>query len=115
LALTEAQKRESYRRMVRIRRVEAEAAQLYTAGNILGADLRALTVELMGKVTGISKGRGDSMHLADKSVGIIGGSAIVVVGIPRVTGYGLLANVRCSPHKKSAPFGLPAISRYSSP
>jgi pyruvate dehydrogenase E1 component alpha subunit len=50
--------------------------------------------ELMGKVTGICKGRGGSMHLADNSVGIIGESAIVGGGIPLATGVGLSIAVR---------------------
>ena len=50
-----------------------------------GAKLPALMAELMGKQTGICKGRGGSMHLADKSVGIIGESAIVGGGIPLAT------------------------------
>jgi TPP-dependent pyruvate/acetoin dehydrogenase alpha subunit len=59
-----------------------------------GADLKALMAELMGKATGICKGRGGSMHLADNSVGIIGESAIVGGGIPLATGVGLSAKVR---------------------
>src|ERR1700680_4673097 len=59
-----------------------------------GADLKALMAELMGKQTGICKGRGGSMHLADKSVGIISESAIVGGGIPLATGVGLSAKVR---------------------
>src|SRR5882672_2155888 len=59
-----------------------------------GADLKALMAELMGKETGICKGRGGSMHLADKSVGIIGESAIVGGGMPLATGCGLSAKVR---------------------
>lgn len=59
-----------------------------------GAHLRALMAELMGKETGICKGRGGSMHLADNSVGIIGESAIVGGGIPLATGCGLSAKVR---------------------
>lgn len=59
-----------------------------------GADLRALMAELMGKSTGICKGRGGSMHLADNSVGIVGESAIVGGGIPLATGCGLSAKVR---------------------
>jgi len=59
-----------------------------------GAGLDALMAELMGKQTGICKGRGGSMHLADNSVGIIGESAIVGGGIPLATGVGLSAKVR---------------------
>jgi TPP-dependent pyruvate/acetoin dehydrogenase alpha subunit len=59
-----------------------------------GADLKALMAELMGKTTGICKGRGGSMHLADNTVGIIGESAIVGGGIPLATGVGLSAKVR---------------------
>jgi acetoin:2,6-dichlorophenolindophenol oxidoreductase subunit alpha len=59
-----------------------------------GADLKALMAELMGKSTGICKGRGGSMHLADNSVGIIGESAIVGGGIPLATGVGLSIKVR---------------------
>ncbi len=59
-----------------------------------GAKLNALMAELMGKETGICKGRGGSMHLADNSVGIVGESAIVGGGIPVATGCGLSAIVR---------------------
>ena len=59
-----------------------------------GADLKSLMAELVGKETGICKGRGGSMHLADRSVGIIGESAIVGGGIPLATGCGLSAKVR---------------------
>lgn len=58
-----------------------------------GANLKALMAELMGKATGISQARGGSMHLADKSVGIIGQSAIVGGGIPLATGAALTAHV----------------------
>src|ERR1700742_5171469 len=58
-----------------------------------GAHLRGLMAELMGKETGICKGRGGSMHLADNSVGIIGESAIVGGGIPIATGVALSAKV----------------------
>lgn len=58
-----------------------------------GADLKGLMAELMGKQTGICKGRGGSMHLADNSVGIISESAIVGGGIPLATGCGLSAKV----------------------
>jgi len=59
-----------------------------------GADLKPLMAELCGKATGICKGRGGSMHLADHRVGIIGESAIVGGGIPLATGAGLSIQVR---------------------
>jgi acetoin:2,6-dichlorophenolindophenol oxidoreductase subunit alpha len=59
-----------------------------------GAKLDALMAELMGKVTGICKGRGGSMHLADSSVGILGESAIVGGGIPLAAGAAMSAQVR---------------------
>ena len=59
-----------------------------------GAALNPLMAELMGKASGICKGRGGSMHLADNSVGIIGESAIVGGGIPLATGVGLSAKIR---------------------
>ena len=59
-----------------------------------GAKLDALMAELMGKETGICKGRGGSMHLADSSVGILGESAIVGGGIPLAAGAGLSAKLR---------------------
>lgn len=59
-----------------------------------GAKLDALMAELMGKATGICKGRGGSMHLADCSVGILGESAIVGGGIPLAAGAALSAHVR---------------------
>ncbi|WP_129649582.1 thiamine pyrophosphate-dependent dehydrogenase E1 component subunit alpha [Peristeroidobacter agariperforans] len=59
-----------------------------------GADLKALMAELMGKQTGVCRGRGGSMHLADSSVGIMGESAIVGGGIPLATGCALSAKIR---------------------
>ncbi len=59
-----------------------------------GADLKPLMAELLGKATGICKGRGGSMHLADHKLGIIGESAIVGGGIPLATGAGLSIQIR---------------------
>ncbi|MER9064823.1 thiamine pyrophosphate-dependent dehydrogenase E1 component subunit alpha [Mesorhizobium sp. M0698] len=59
-----------------------------------GAHLDALMAELMGKEGGICKGRGGSMHFADRSVGIISESAIVGGGIPLATGCAFSAKVR---------------------
>jgi len=76
-----------------------------------GADLNALMAELMGKATGICKGRGGSMHLADNSVGIVGESAIVGGGIPLATGCGLSAKVRRTDQIALCFFGDGAVNQ----
>lgn len=76
-----------------------------------GANLNALMAELMAKATGISKGRGGSMHLADRSVGIIGQSAIVGGGIPLATGAALSAKVRGSNQVSMCFFGDGAVNQ----
>lgn len=76
-----------------------------------GADLNGLMAELMGKQTGICKGRGGSMHLADNSVGIIGESAIVGGGIPLATGCGLSAKVRRTDQVALCFFGDGAVNQ----
>lgn len=58
-----------------------------------GAPLDALMAELMGKATGVCKGKGGSMHLADFAVGSLGESGIVGGAIPVATGAGLSARV----------------------
>jgi TPP-dependent pyruvate/acetoin dehydrogenase alpha subunit len=76
-----------------------------------GANLDALMAELMGKATGICKGRGGSMHLADSSVGILGESAIVGGGIPIAAGAAFSARVRDSKQVALAFFGDGAVNQ----
>ena len=76
-----------------------------------GAKLDRLMAELFGKETGICKGRGGSMHLADNSVGIIGESAIVGGGIPLATGCGLSAKVRGTDQVALCFFGDGAVNQ----
>ena len=59
-----------------------------------GGDLSAMIAEIYGKETGCSKGRGGSMHLADKSVGFMGTSAIVGNSIPIGVGLALSLQIR---------------------
>jgi pyruvate dehydrogenase E1 component alpha subunit len=54
-----------------------------------GAKLRGLMAELMGKVDGVNRGKGGSMHLADFSVGSVGETSIVGSGIPLAVGAAL--------------------------
>jgi pyruvate dehydrogenase E1 component alpha subunit len=59
-----------------------------------GASMRPLMAELMGKRTGVCKGKGGSMHLADFSVGSLGETAIVGSGIPVAVGAAYSAQIR---------------------
>ena len=54
-----------------------------------GMDVKRAMAEIFGKETGFCKGRGGSMHLADKSIGLMGSTAIVGAGIPIATGAAL--------------------------
>ena len=51
-----------------------------------GMSARSIMAELYGKATGCSKGKGGSMHMFDKSLGFLGGHAIVGGQIPLATG-----------------------------
>jgi acetoin:2,6-dichlorophenolindophenol oxidoreductase subunit alpha len=59
-----------------------------------GAELKPLMAELLGKATGVCKGKGGSMHLADFSIGSLGETSIVGSGIPVTTGAALGAKMQ---------------------
>lgn len=48
----------------------------------LGTDPKAIMAELYGKITGVSKGKGGSMHMFDKEKGFMGGHGIVGGQVP---------------------------------
>jgi len=54
-----------------------------------GLDPKALMAELFGKVTGVSRGKGGSMHLFDPEHHMLGGNGIVGAQIPIATGVAL--------------------------
>jgi pyruvate dehydrogenase E1 component alpha subunit len=56
-----------------------------------GLDRNALMAELFGRSTGVSRGKGGSMHLFDKSRHFLGGYAIVAGHLPIACGLGLSA------------------------
>lgn len=59
-----------------------------------GMEPRVALAEMLGKVTGCSKGKGGSMHLADKRLRFWGGHAIVGAHIPLATGIALADKYR---------------------
>ena len=74
-----------------------------------GASPRAVMAELFGKSTGISKGRGGSMHLFDPMLRFMGGYAIVGGGLPLATGLGLSIAYREDPEVVCCFFGDGAL------
>ena len=59
-----------------------------------GSDPNRVMAELFGKATGVSKGKGGSMHLFDKSCHFLGGHAIVGGPLPIAAGVGFAINYR---------------------
>ncbi|MGE0598162.1 MAG: pyruvate dehydrogenase (acetyl-transferring) E1 component subunit alpha [Dehalococcoidia bacterium] len=59
-----------------------------------GLDPNRVMAELMGKATGVSGGRGGSMHLYDVAKGFLGGYAIVAAHLPLAVGLGLAAQMK---------------------
>jgi pyruvate dehydrogenase E1 component alpha subunit len=51
-----------------------------------GAEVRRMTAELLGRVDGLNRGRGGSMHVADLGLGIYGANGIVAAGAPFAAG-----------------------------
>src|SRR3954454_10469918 len=56
-----------------------------------GVDIPGMVAELMGKSTGVCKGKGGSMHIADVDKGMLGANGIVGGGPPLATGAALTA------------------------
>ncbi|MCU7739458.1 thiamine pyrophosphate-dependent dehydrogenase E1 component subunit alpha [Priestia megaterium] len=59
-----------------------------------GGDLDGMMAELFGKVTGLGKGKGGSMHIADLDKGILGANGIVGGGFPLACGSALTAKYK---------------------
>jgi acetoin:2,6-dichlorophenolindophenol oxidoreductase subunit alpha len=59
-----------------------------------GAELAPLMAELMGRRTGVCRGKGGSMHLADFGIGSLGETAIIGSGIPQAAGAAYSARLR---------------------
>jgi pyruvate dehydrogenase E1 component alpha subunit len=59
-----------------------------------GASVRRMFAELFGKADGYCRGKGGSMHIANRAVGNLGANAIVGGSIPIATGAALSAKLR---------------------
>ena len=59
-----------------------------------GVEVAGMMAELFGRATGVCKGKGGSMHIADLDKGMLGANGIVGAGIPLATGAGLSAKIR---------------------
>jgi pyruvate dehydrogenase E1 component alpha subunit len=74
-----------------------------------GAPIKPLMAELLGRRTGINKGKGGSMHLADFRIGSLGETSIVASGLPIAVGGGLSAKLRGTDQVALAFFGDGAV------
>jgi pyruvate dehydrogenase E1 component alpha subunit len=59
-----------------------------------GVDVKAMMAEIFGKQTGVCRGKGGSMHIADLSKGMLGANGIVGGGPPLICGTALAAKVQ---------------------
>lgn len=59
-----------------------------------GCDLNGMMAEIFGRATGLCKGKGGSMHIADVSKGMLGANGIVGAGLPLAVGAGLTAKIK---------------------
>ena len=76
-----------------------------------GVDVRGMMAELLGKATGICKGKGGSMHIADIDKGMLGANGIVGGGPPLACGAALTAKVNQSGQVSVCFFGDGAASQ----
>lgn len=74
-------------------------------GHVLarGMQPEAAFAEIMGRATGVNRGKGGSMHLTDARLGLVGSFAIVGAGLPVAVGLGRAAQLR-GDHRVSVTF-----------
>jgi pyruvate dehydrogenase E1 component alpha subunit len=68
-----------------------------------GVGVAGMMAELFGRATGVCKGKGGSMHIADMGKGMLGANGIVGGGIPLTTGAALSAQLK---HKGAVSVGF---------
>ena len=75
-----------------------------------GMALDAFFQEIMGRDTGVCRGRGGSMHVADMAIGMLGANGIVGAGIPLAVGSALAHQIRKTGGIAVAYFGDGALA-----
>jgi pyruvate dehydrogenase E1 component alpha subunit len=75
-----------------------------------GCDPGRVMAELFGRDTGVSRGKGGSMHLFDVEHGMLGGHAIVGGHIPLATGVAFAAKYQARPQVVLCFFGEAAVN-----
>ena len=70
-----------------------------------GSDPKAMMAELLGRKTGLCKGKGGSMHIADLPRGLYGANPIVGANLVIATGVGLAFSIQKQPNVCVAFFG----------
>jgi TPP-dependent pyruvate/acetoin dehydrogenase alpha subunit len=76
-----------------------------------GADVDGAMAELFGKATGLCKGKGGSMHIADPRRGILGANGIVGASLPLATGAALSSRLLGRDAVAVAFFGEGAVNQ----
>jgi TPP-dependent pyruvate/acetoin dehydrogenase alpha subunit len=76
-----------------------------------GANVDGAMAELFGKATGLCKGKGGSMHIADPRKGILGANAIVGASLPLATGAALSSQLLGRDQVSVAFFGEGAVNQ----
>lgn len=76
-----------------------------------GMSPESVMAELYGKASGCSKGKGGSMHMFDKSVGFLGGHAIVGGQIPLATGVAFASKYQGTDQVTLCFFGEAAVNQ----
>jgi TPP-dependent pyruvate/acetoin dehydrogenase alpha subunit len=84
-------------------------------GHVLakGADVDRMMAELFGKSTGLCRGKGGSMHVADPAIGILGANAIVGAGMPLAVGAALSSKLLGQGRVAVSFFGEGAVNQGS--
>ena len=78
-----------------------------------GADLNGAMAEMFAKDTGLCRGMGGSMHIADFQAGMLGANGIVGGGLPIATGAALAAQMRGTDQVAAAFMGDAAANEGS--